>query len=227
MSFGIISPQRIGEYYGRMLLVNEKRHRPIAVASTLLSSISQNLVTVLVGLSSLYCFFEHFKVLRGIEQISSIWLFAMIAFCTIMYFTIPIWINVLKKIKISLIQKTAESIALWNFRIQFIVLLYAGLRYACYSLQYACLLYFFGAELSLSLVLAGITIIYLVQSGIPLPGGFSILARSSIALFILGSFELNDWTILASTWTLWVINLVLPAFFGLIILRKINVLLIK
>ncbi len=227
ITFGLISPQRVGEYYGRLLLMKKAETRSLSVASTLMSSISQNLVTFVFGFVAISYSLDRFLELSEVEHIQTIWLFLIILFFLLLYFTLPFWVQVFKKIKISLIRKTIDSIALWNFQIQLAVLVYACLRYFCYGIQYVCLLHFFGADISFHLSAAGVSIIYLVQSGIPLPGGLAVLARSSVALLVLGNFELSEWTILASTWTLWVINLILPAFFGLVFIRKINLFPIK
>jgi len=73
-------------------------------------------------------------------------------------------------------------------------------------------------------LLACVAIVYLIQSSLPLPAMLSLLARGEIAILVFSMFNVNEISILATTFGLWIINLLLPAFFGLILLWKIRLL---
>ena len=49
-----------------------------------------------------------------------------------------------------------------------------------------------------------------------------LLARGEVALKIWGLFTHNDLSILAATFSLWVINLIIPAFIGLVFILQAN-----
>ena len=103
-------------------------------------------------------------------------------------------------------------------------LLYSFLRYATYTCQYFFMLQFFGINVSIVKGLSGIATIFLLQTSITLPPIWDLFARGQIALEIWGFSSENELGILASTFTLWVLNLIIPALIGAVFIIKINVL---
>jgi len=79
-----------------------------------------------------------------------------------------------------------------------------------------------GVDVPFGAAFAGIATIFLVQTGIPLPLAGSLLARAEIALFMWGTFDANELSILAATFGLFIINLALPALLGAVFIVKIN-----
>jgi hypothetical protein len=65
------------------------------------------------------------------------------------------------------------------------------------------------------IIAACIATIFLFQTFIPLPPVIGFLARGEIALLVWSPFEIDPTLILASTYTLWLINIVLPSILGL------------
>ncbi len=104
------------------------------------------------------------------------------------------------------------------------VLFFALARYATYTMQYYLMLKYFGIEVPLWTGLACIAAIFLLQTSIPLPPIMGLLVRGEVALFVWGNFCDSELNILASTFGLWVINMILPALIGIIFIVNINVL---
>ena len=65
---------------------------------------------------------------------------------------------------------------------------------------------------------------FFVQASIPLPPVMGLLARGEIALFIWGFFSEDQVAILAATFTLFVINIAIPALFGMAFIVQANIL---
>ena len=104
-------------------------------------------------------------------------------------------------------------------------LIYSGVRYLIYSFQYLCLLYFFGFEASCLATFLGILIVYLLQTGIPLPPSTGLLARGNIALLIFGylsGIEGTSMVILSATFSLWMLNVVLPSIVGALVVVRLG-----
>jgi len=97
---------------------------------------------------------------------------------------------------------------------------FAWLRYGLYSIQYYAILRFYGIDLPLDAALAGVGSIYLLQTAIPLPPVLALLARGEIALLIWGIWGANALSILAASYTLFVLNLAFPALLGLFYIVK-------
>jgi len=72
-------------------------------------------------------------------------------------------------------------------------------------------------------MLAGISTIFLIQSGIPIPPFLGVLARGEIGIVIWSLFEVNELSILTLTFLIWILNLVVPALLGLIVIFNVNI----
>src|SRR6266404_3077929 len=74
VSFSVTTPNRMGEYLGRVLYI-EEGNRLRAVSLTIVSSMSQLIITLLAGLIGLFCIrkkIETGEMMKGLD--SSLWL---------------------------------------------------------------------------------------------------------------------------------------------------------
>jgi len=183
VTMGMISPQRIGEYAGRLMAVPAEKNSGVMTVG----------VISIICVSLLMIFFPQLERILALEKLTSKFknwgLFSKYQFS-----------------KTSLFTLLALSFA----------------RYCVFLVQYVLLLSFFGVTLDTWTMLQAVALVYLIQSSLPLPAMLSLLARGEIALMIFSLFNVNEISILASTFVLWIINLLLPAFFGLILLWKIR-----
>ena len=69
-----------------------------------------------------------------------------------------------------------------------------------------------------------IATIYLLQTSVPLPPLMGLFVRSEVALFVWGMYSANEIAILAATFGLWILNLLIPALIGTVFMLNINVL---
>ncbi len=216
----LFTPNRIGEYGGRLLLLEPKK-RYQAVYATLLGACSQWIVLILLGWwALLLAFYQKWLPLPSILFWGLLLLGSIgSAVLLLAYFNLQHllrWVATWKwavrwtaPLKNTPFSYYAASL-LWK------ALGYALLRSLTYSIQYVGLLYFFGYESSLFVMLTGVLIVYLLQTGIPLPPSTGLLARGNIALFIFGSLQDSalSSSILAATFSLWLLNVILPALWG-------------
>lgn len=228
VTFSIFTPNRIGEYGGRVLLVKAENNWKTVVA-TLVGSFSQLLALLSFGLIGLVYFVQYFSMLeplllRGISIIG-IALVGLMIFC---FYNIDLVIPLIKRIPYAHLFKrfTKDVSVLQNYTKKSLsrALLFASLRYATYLMQYYLLLLFFGIEVPFWIGAAGIATIFLIQTSIPLPPIWDLLVRGEVALQIWGLFDANEISVLATTFSLWVINLIIPSLIGMIFIVNINVL---
>ena len=228
ITFSLFTPNRIGEYGGRILLVKPENNWK-AVIATLVGSFSQLLVLLSCGIFGLLFFIYLFL---GMDQ--WIWLsifFVGILFTSLMlfcFYNIDLVIPIVKRVpyahKLKRFVKHVNVSKNYSSSILSSALMYSFLRYSTYTLQYFFMLQFFGINVSITKGLAGIATIFLLQTSIPLPPIWDLFARGQIALEIWGFSSDNEIGILASTFTLWVLNLIIPALIGSIFIIRINVL---
>ncbi len=228
VTFSILTPNRIGEYGGRVLLVKPENNWK-AVIATLVGSFSQLLVLLTMGLISLIFFANIYLdlepiMLSGFLFLGSIFVFVML----FVFFNISVLVPVAKRIpfynRFKKVFKNLKLLNQYNTKELTKTLFFALCRYGIYTLQYYFILKFFGIEISFAAAIIGIGTIFLLQTSVPLPPIMGLFMRGEVALFVWGIFSNNQIAILASTFGLWILNLIVPALIGMIFIANINVL---
>lgn len=216
----LFTPNRIGEYGGRLLLL-PKAQRHQALYATLLGAFSQWLV--LIGLGAwawtgvLWSgWLAASPALRwsatGIALFGTAALLALYSQSKALLRWVarrPRWQRWTQGVADTPFERYTPASMLQ-------ALSYAGVRSLTYSLQYVGLLLFFGYDVPFLLMLLGVLLVYGIQTGLPLPPSTGLLARGNVALLIFGWLQPTAMplSILAATFGLWLLNVVLPALLG-------------
>ena len=120
-------------------------------------------------------------------------------------------------------QSHMRHLAVIPVRVALSALALALLRFGVYCLQLLLILWFFNAPLGFGEGISGIFSIYLIQAGIPLPPGLSVISRSEIAVLFWQGLNVSSLSIVSATFSVYLINLILPALAGTwILLREKN-----
>jgi hypothetical protein len=225
LTLGIITPARIGEYGGRLLMTPGASRAGI-VTATFVGSISQNLWNISVGLLLSLPLLKHLAT-SGVEiNESMLRLFGLfqVLVLLIIYFNIGIIASWTKSIKLpfSLRSKLDRLGEVYSYSsIDLLkVLSISALRYLFYFIQYGCLMIALNVDLSLGEILSSVGAIYLIQSMVPIPSYLSILARGELSILIWGIHGVEPLKAVVATFTLWTINLIVPSIFGVYLLIK-------
>lgn len=227
VTIAIFTPNRVGEYGGRILFVKPENNWK-AVIATMVGSLAQLLVVLSFGLVGLGVFSVYMpeSEVRGLALIYSLG-GILIGGMFFTFFNIDLLIPVVKRLPfIHYLKRYFKHLLVlknYTFRELLTALSYAFLRYATYSLQYYFLLKFYEIPVPLGIGLAGIATAFFVQASIPLPPVMGLLARGEIALFIWGFFSQNEVSILAATFSLFVINVAVPALIGMAFIVQANI----
>jgi len=223
----VFTPNRIGEYGGRILWLRPENQWK-GVITTLLSSFSQILVTVIFGTFGLIYFIYYFSKSDDLLNLFLVVLLViLLVFFLFAFYNIDLLIPVAKRIPMP--RRVKDLLRHLTILTQFtskdltVALSFAGMRFMMYSMQYFLMLNYYDVDPPLLAGLAGVFTIFLFQTGIPLPPMMGLFARGEIALFVWGHFCPDQLRILASTYSLWTLNVLLPAFMGLIILTGLNI----
>ena len=228
LTFSLFTPNRIGEYGGRVLMVS-KENRIRTIFATLVGSFSQWVVLVVGGWWAMIVAFYSGVIPIGNLLFSGLVVLGLLASVLLffLYFNMHFLSRICKKFKWTgkLTQRLQNSVSpKYSNKELMQALTFSFLRYMTYSVQYLFLLFFFGFDASAGNTFLCIMIVYLLQTGIPLPPSTGLLARGNIALLIFGYLSISAGApaaILASTFSLWIINVVLPAILGaLFLVRK-------
>jgi predicted neutral ceramidase superfamily lipid hydrolase len=103
------------------------------------------------------------------------------------------------------------------------LLLLSAVRYLVFSAQYLILLYALGVSFVWWQGFFMINVIYIVMAVLPTIAIAEIGLRGSVSLHFLGLLSANTAGILAATVAIWLINLVLPAAIGSILLLGVKI----
>ena len=227
VSFSLFTPNRVGEYGGRILLVRPE-NRWKAVIINLVGNYSQYLILLTAGaLGACYFFSRYgFPDYPWLEYLG--WIISGgLLLLHLLYFNLkramPFLLRIPGLRRWRFLQN--ELAVLHHFSPAELLQLYSwsALRYGIYTTQYFLLLHFFGISPGIFTAFAGIATIFLVQTSLPLPPLTGLVARGNLAIWIWLHFGANEVSSLAATFALWIINLILPALIGTFSLLYVNI----
>ena len=226
VTFSLFFPNRVGEFGGRVLFLAPTL-RIKGTLTTFVGSWAQQFILVAFGAFGLTLYASYSGFLQSPEKE---WIILAVAVGGIAllacFLKISVLVNIFKHIKFlrrfpKLIQNVVV-IRSYSAKTLIRVLMWSFIRYAIYTLQYYCIIRFFGLKVVFFKALASIATIYLLQTGIPLPPLVGLMARGEIAIQIWGEVSQNQLIILAATFTLWIINLIIPALLGMFFLLNLR-----
>jgi len=225
VTLSIFTPNRVGDYGGRILVVKPE-NKISTVVATAVGSFSQMVVLLVAGLAGLSYFVYHKMELDYLLMFcTSVSAVLLSIFLILFYLNVDLLIPLFKKIPyIRRFIKHLQVLNHYNTKTLLIVLMFSAGRYLVYSLQYYLLLQFFGIHVPLLLGLASIALIFFVQTSVPLPPIYGLAVRGNVALKVWAFFTANTLGILSSTFGLWLINVIIPALIGMIFISRLNIL---
>jgi Lysylphosphatidylglycerol synthase TM region len=223
-SFAANTPNRVGEYFGRMIYIEEGK-RLQSVALTVAGSFSQVLVTLICGTIGLF-FYSNISARVDTPTISSFWLniagigaLLVSIICTMLYFKMSWLVAALTKIPfIGRYEFFFQKINELSNDVLLKALLLSLLRYWVFIAQYVLVLHAFGVEGSMGTFIVLITVLFLVLTIVP---SFVIIEagiRSTVSIEIFRVITSNTAAIFATSTFIWLLNLMLPALIGVLLL---------
>ena len=142
----------------------------------------------------------------------------------LLYFNMKKLAPLFQKIKVLKNEKLIKALMDISIKELFILLMYSLLRYFVFFIQYWLVLKAFGLELGTVTELFLIPVCFLIASSIPTILISEIGVRGSVALFVFGFVSDLDIQIILASIVLWLINVALPAIFGLYDLKELKLL---
>ncbi|MEZ5006728.1 MAG: lysylphosphatidylglycerol synthase domain-containing protein [Chitinophagales bacterium] len=219
ITFSLFTPNRVGEFGGRVVALDDKRVP--SIVATLLGSLSQIVANLVLGGLGLTLYFYFYNDTDYIPFIL-VFLWVILAVgLPLIYFNLDMVEGVL--LKIPILKKAKEHIDImqqYSRRelLKFLVL--SASRCGVYYFQYWLCLRFFGIDISLSSAIIIIPAIFFVQTVIP---SFAILGPvlgGNIALTFLEGWNGHSAGIVYATFLLWMVNLIIPASLGLLLFTQ-------
>ncbi|MBE0648379.1 MAG: flippase-like domain-containing protein [Bacteroidales bacterium] len=231
------TPNRIGEYFGRVFILNSGS-RVEGILITILGSMSQLLITVFTGSAALLLFiplyltkywdfngYLYYVLVAIVVSFNALILGFYLNVSFLSTLKEKILRNGLKKIR-----KFFRIFAFYHNRELITVLLYSLFRYIIFSFQFFILLHIFNVPIPYLDAMMLISLIYFVMAIIPTIALTELGIRGSVALYFFGIYfsgmtgtmdEIN-FGVLAATTLLWAINLGVPALMGSVFVFRLK-----
>ncbi len=222
VAFSLNTPNRIGEYGGRVLYVEEGK-RLKSISLSIAGSICQLTITFLMGCGGLLFLLvtEHGNK-TAILGLSFFWLKILLFLSFISALILLLFL-----FKLSWIIKLIERIPGVSKNIQYIkildeftpklllrLLLLSHIRYLIFVIQYILLLQLLNVEVAWQHGFWLITILYLVMAIVPSFAIAELGIRGKFSVELLSLYSTNTIGILGTTFGIWFINLFIPALAG-------------
>jgi uncharacterized membrane protein YbhN (UPF0104 family) len=223
-SFAANTPNRVGEYVGRMLYIEEGK-RLQSIPLTITGSFSQLIVTLVAGTIALLWYIPLNSQISN-PTISSFWLKVFASgsvfvsiFSLLIFFKLQ-WV-VMAFSKIPFINKYEyffKKVDELDNTIIIKILCLSIFRYIVFIIQYILVLNAFGIETSIFNYIILLSVLFLVMSIVP---SFVIIEagiRSTVSIELFKVITSNTAAIIATSTFIWLLNLMLPAILGVILL---------
>jgi len=231
-ALAIGTPNRSGEYVGRIVYL-EDGNRLRGLSLSAVGSIAQVLVTFFIGFM---CLIYVYEVLANNPTIyptlSLIWLkvllsiiFSSTIFIILVYYNLA-WITKVFE-RIPFIAKYSYFIhkleTLHNKELTNILLL-SFVRYLVYVVQYLLMYQFFGVQIVWWQIVCLTAVQLLIMTIVPSVALAEVGIRGKVSIALFGMFTSNTLGIIATAASIWLINLILPALAGSLLIVGLRIL---
>ncbi len=223
LTWAIFTPNRIGEYGGRVFFLSPRRRIQGAVAMGV-GQIAQMVITNVVGALALLWFIYNFKPMDQLLFVAICLL--VIGFCfffIVFYFNIR-WIE--KSLKsIKFLKKYKRFFSVLNRYHQkelTKVMLYSIARFLVFTLQYILIIYLLLPEIALYKTALMVFILFFIQSALPSLDLLDVGVRSLTATYFFSFITTHEVAIMAAIALIWFVNLIIPAVIGSFFVFKLK-----
>ena len=215
VSVSALLPNRVAEYLGRIFYI-PAYCRIKAIIVTIVGSMAQLLVSIVLG-SLAFIAYQYYPFEAA--PLNLYILLVLILLLNILlllgYFNIPLIVaNIPDQGYFRKVAQYLRLVTVYHPYSLWKVLQWAGLRYAVFAGQFYLLLYTFQVPVSLMEGAIALPVVFLAQTLIPTIALAEVGIRGATAVHFIGVFGGSEVGILAATYSLWLINILLPALLG-------------
>jgi uncharacterized membrane protein YbhN (UPF0104 family) len=237
ISISSFIPNRVGEFFGRVFIL-KTASRIESILITVVGSMSQLLITVMVGSIALLVFiplylsavvFSHGYLYYCLVSLVLALDFLLLALFFKLSFLATLKERILRN-GLKRFRKFFRVFAFYHNREMATVMLLSLTRYLVFSTQFYLLLVLFDVRIPYLNALVLIALIYLIMAIIPTIALTELGIRGSVALYIFGIYfgqlfpttGIDNLGIFAASTMLWMINLGIPAVVGTIFVFRLQ-----
>jgi hypothetical protein len=222
LALSMNTPNRVGEYFGRILYL-EKGKRLLGANYSVLSGLSQLLMTLTAGLIALqilplwYPVAFPFKDMLGVLFYPFSRLILLFVVLTILFFYFnyaSVFLFLSKKLPLKILSSLRTQFAPLEINLLFRILSISLMRFMIFTTQYLLIWKALGINFDMMQGAAIVSIIYLIMAIIPTIAFAELGIRGKVALWVAGLYTNQVMAVATGTVFIWLINLMLPAIIG-------------
>jgi uncharacterized membrane protein YbhN (UPF0104 family) len=231
LTLAFFTPNRMGEYIGRVLYIQEGK-RIQAVSLTIVCSMAQVLVTWVAGIAGIIYLKWHLAHMATTNSSLVFWMNILLfvslggaVILTLLYFRIAWLVRAIEKIpRIDRFIGWIRVLDDFNATILLRILSLSIVRYAIFIVQYYLLFAAFKVPLNVQQVIGSVSVVFLVLSIVPTIAVITELGvRWKASMEVVQLFSTNLAGILATSLAIWIINLVIPALIGSLLILGVKI----
>lgn len=226
VSFSVSTPNRVGEYLGRVMYMNEG-NRLKTISITIVGGISQLIVTLLMGCIGLVVLRS---AIEDSQLVSPIWMkvvlygvLTVLAVLTLFYFKLSWLIKWVDRLpgsnRFAYLVKALED---FNATLLLKLLSLSLFRFIIFIIQYYLLFRLFSVEITWWQSFWTVSVSFLVLAAIPSFAILELVQRGYVTKTIVGLYSTNIAGIGLATAGIWLINLIIPAIIGSLLILGIK-----
>jgi hypothetical protein len=219
ITIGIFTPNRVGEFTGRIFFL-EKADRFQASVKSIIGSFIQLCITFIAGIIAIWAY--HKNQYDEIAPLTH--LFDPEKKYQLLLIILAVLILLLALFRIPFVAKRKHYLSAF-LKIEKAELLHvsilAAIRYLVFTTQYYLILLLLGIEIEGSMAFILIALSFFIISIIPTFALTEIIVRSAVAVYVFSILVPAQPVLVASaSFLLWLINLAIPALIGSMFLGK-------
>ncbi|HEY4650923.1 MAG TPA: lysylphosphatidylglycerol synthase domain-containing protein [Pontibacter sp.] len=225
LTLGFITPNRLGDYAGRVLELKSKQ-RLEAIGAVFIGRFCQLVATVIVGSVGLLYFIVTFfwADYPGVSLSLVFLLLVISAAMLLLLYNAQAMVAVISAIKPlrKLVSYVAIMASYSAAEVSKLLLLSLG-RYAVFLLQFILLLVLFNVELSALQYVCGVSGTFFIKSIVPSVSLLSDLGvRELSAMYLFGLLGQERLQVLSASLSLWLLNIAVPSVVGLYFVLRLR-----
>ncbi|SEO04244.1 lysylphosphatidylglycerol synthase domain-containing protein [Mucilaginibacter sp. OK283] len=223
LTWAVTTPNRIGEYGGRVMFLPNRKRIP-GIFAMAVGSFSQALITNVLGIVSMVWFianFIHEKTwgYAGFAVISAVVVLVQL----IIYFHIKWIVNVLDRIAfIRKFHRFFEVLGRYKTHELIRIMCFSLLRYITFTTQYYLIFQMVVPQMQVGPMLLVLMLFFFITSALPSLDLFDIGVRGFTAAHLFVYITDQKLAVISCVSSIWLINLFIPAILGSLFVFKIK-----
>ncbi len=222
IAFSIVTPNRIGEYPGRIIYLGRK-HNFRYINVSVLGIMSQLSAVYIFGLAGLIYFNMAYPSALGKVALAACIIVNVLI--GILYWRFEYWLPIVSRI--GMLRRFAVYGKLLNrvtTKRQILVLGISLLRFSIFTAQYLFLLRWMNVNIPLPEGFCTAALFFWIMAVIPTVALTELGLRGNVSLYLFQHFSQNIIGMLAATTGIWFLNLIIPSIIGSLLIIRMRIL---